>query len=1004
MFRDSVVTMTIIDVMLVLTLVILAITVFRMRKLTPGSSVRFGTAISIVGFGLLSVLFLADLISMHALPWAVGETTAQLVSNIISLDTKWIIVAVSMPLITIGSVLVSIERKRAVELLEVSEERYRSIVQDQIDMIVRWKPDGTRIWVNEPYCRNLGSTAAGAINTNIFEHVEDAESLIRIRDSLTPDAPIHTSQHDVALPDGTTGCHEWVDRGLFDSSGELIAIQSIGRDVTHQVRTARALQESESRFRGFVENTPDFVWEADLDLRCLYSNQQCRQLLGYEPAEMRQISLLDIVHPDKEEEIRAEFANRIEKKIGWHEEQIKLRHRNGSVRYVESNADPLLDENGNIVGYRGIYRDRTFQTVLTKLSIELVDCKEDAISDTIDKYLNLIGQIYDFDRLAIWRQKDDFVHCNHEWVRVETMCERLQVVKTSAAPLTNKIVLEDGKTLKIESLQDLPADSLDRAFLEDRGVKSVMALPLIDDESIVAFAVCTMISRERSWPDDMESELRLLFDKIQNASRQAENTLALVRREKDLSQSEELAQVGSYAFYPNQESGDFPDRWEAHFSTQQCALLEARPDEATIDLFMDRIHEADRYRIENAMRALVENGTKFEQEFRFLNPSGSIVHIAGRAELEIVRPGVISRIVGACRDITEQDNREEALVNALEDNEALRNRLQEENIQLREEIRSFTEFEQIIGDSNALRASLNLAAKAAPTDSTILILGETGTGKELVAKAMHKLSSRSDQRLVSINCTALPPNLIESELFGHERGAFTGASARRPGRFEIADGGTLFLDEIGDLPVELQAKLLRVLEDGSFERLGGNKTIRPDVRLIAATNRNLETAVQKGEFRADLYYRINTVPIELPPLRDRKEDIPMLAQHFVEKHCERLGKSVIAISSRMIEFLLNRDWPGNVRELEHYIERSLISSTGKVLSIGENSAQDDGSTAGISISRPTKLRSVEREHILQVLKDTGWVIDGTRGAAAILGLAPSTLRSRMKRLGIARRA
>jgi transcriptional regulator with GAF, ATPase, and Fis domain len=338
--------------------------------------------------------------------------------------------------------------------------------------------------------------------------------------------------------------------------------------------------------------------------------------------------------------------------------------------------------------------------------------------------------------------------------------------------------------------------------------------------------------------------------------------------------------------------------------------------------------------------------------------------------------------------------------------EQLKNKLQEENVYLREEVKLAHGFKEIVGEDQALRSCLQAVEKVAPTDVTALILGETGTGKELIARAIHRLSTRSDKPLVSVNCPALPATLIESELFGHEKGAFTGAHSQRRGRFELAHTGTLFLDEIGDLPLELQGKLLRVLQTGEFQRIGGTATITTDVRLIAATNLNLKSAIEKGDFRADLYYRICSFPIFLPPLRDRKDDIPLLAEHFVHKHRSRLDKAVAGLSAKMIKQLVEHTWPGNVRELEATIERALISA-------GENSLLEltgplrtfTGAHPGVykpAADSRTDLFAAERAHIIGVLEQTKWKISGVDGAAEMLGIPSSTLRSKMKRLNINR--
>jgi len=328
-------------------------------------------------------------------------------------------------------------------------------------------------------------------------------------------------------------------------------------------------------------------------------------------------------------------------------------------------------------------------------------------------------------------------------------------------------------------------------------------------------------------------------------------------------------------------------------------------------------------------------------------------------------------------------------------------RLEAENVYLRQEIELTHGFDEIVGQSDVVLRSLQLVEQVAPTRTPVLIMGETGTGKELVARAIHEVSDRCDRPLVKVNCAALPANLIESELFGHEKGAFTGAESVKRGRFDLADGSTLFLDEIGEIPVELQAKLLRVLQEGEFDRLGGSKTIKVDVRLVVATNRNLAQAVQAGEFRSDLYYRINTFPIEMPALRDRGDDIQLLTEHFVKSHAPRLGRDVSEISSEMMNQLRRYSWPGNVRELEGIVQRALISSSGPVLDLAEpliDVTQEPDQHEGTV----SDLKLVEREHIVAVLEDANWRISGTAGAAAKLGIPPSTLRSKMKKLSIVR--
>jgi formate hydrogenlyase transcriptional activator len=337
-------------------------------------------------------------------------------------------------------------------------------------------------------------------------------------------------------------------------------------------------------------------------------------------------------------------------------------------------------------------------------------------------------------------------------------------------------------------------------------------------------------------------------------------------------------------------------------------------------------------------------------------------------------------------------------VQAYEQIDRLRQQLARENEYLVEELKLTHNFGAMVGLSTAFRTALGQAEAVAPTSTTVLVTGETGTGKELMARAIHELSSRRDKPFVRVNCAALPMGLVESELFGHERGAFTGADQRRPGRFELANGGTLFLDEIGEMPVEAQAKLLRVLEERMVDRVGGTRPVPVDVRIVAATNSDLVAAVQEGRFRQDLYYRLHVFPIELPPLRERREDIPLLARHFLEAYRSKLKRPVLELDPESMAKLISYNWPGNVRELQNVIERAVILARSPVVTV-EPQLLSNGNSAPATAS---SLIEVERRHILGVLESTHWRIYGTYGAAAQLGMNPSTLRSRMKKLGLAR--
>ncbi|WP_415878853.1 sigma 54-interacting transcriptional regulator [Methylomonas sp. TEB] len=347
------------------------------------------------------------------------------------------------------------------------------------------------------------------------------------------------------------------------------------------------------------------------------------------------------------------------------------------------------------------------------------------------------------------------------------------------------------------------------------------------------------------------------------------------------------------------------------------------------------------------------------------------------------------------RDINERKARQQA--------EAECNTLRGINLYLQEEVLASRDGEELIGNSPALHQAMDLVRQVANTDATVLITGETGTGKELIARAIHNLSARKDKTLVKLNCATIPENLAESELFGHEKGSFTGAIARKLGRFELANGGTLFLDEIGELPLEMQAKLLRVLQEGEFERVGGTQTLTCDVRVIAATHRDLAQFSQQGKFRADLYYRLNVFPINLPPLRERKEDVPFLVKHFIDKYAAKFGKKIQSIPERMMADLQSYFWPGNIRELQHIIERAVILTKGSQLA-AVDCVNVMGGGGAPNAAPIVTLDEAERAHILKALEATSWRIAGNQGAAKILGVPSTTLRSRMEKLGISKPA
>jgi len=481
--------------------------------------------------------------------------------------------------------------------------------------------------------------------------------------------------------------------------------------------------------------------------------------------------------------------------------------------------------------------------------------------------------------------------------------------------------------------------------------------------------------------------LRQTRDDLRETVKKVEQTNeSLTRSEAYLAEAQTLSHTGSFGW--DVSSG------ELFWSEETFRIFEYdRTVKPTLELALQRIHPEDIRRVQQATEGISSNGGDFDLEHRLLMPNGSVktVRVVGHSFED---PAGGSSFVGAVTDTT-------AMKNAFEEIRILRDQLYKENLVLREEIDITRMFEEIVGSSPALQAVLANVARVAPVDSTVLIAGETGTGKELIARAIHKRSPRSARAFVSVNCAAIPRDLIASELFGHEKGAFTGATQRRLGRFESADGGTIFLDEVGDLPLETQISLLRVLQEREFQRVGSNESLQIDVRVVAATNRNLEEAIAAGAFREDLFYRLNVFPIEVPPLRQRREDIPLLVEYFVDRYASKAGKKITGIDKRSLELLQSYSWPGNIRELQNVIERSVIICDAQNLLIDENWM---GRAARTQTAPPQplseKLASHEKELIETALAESRGKVSGPSGAAARLGIPESTLDSKIKSLKI----
>jgi PAS domain S-box-containing protein len=1012
MIWQSKIVMTAIDLFIVGFVSVVIVVALRMRVARPRVGSTLSSNLTVAAAGIVGAFYLVDVVTMHALPRFIGDDATLDVMTFLHLELRWFVTLIAVVLVGIAFMLATRGRQRYEAALEADETRYKAIVEDQTEFIVRWQPGGIRTWVNDRYCNYFEQPREKLLGTSFLPLIDTADQdwIENQLDALTPDSPYRTGIHKIVLPKGGTRWHEWTDRAIFDERGQIVEMQSVGRDVTEKKLAEDALAESETWLRDFVESTSDWVWEMGLSGNHIYSNPQVEPILGITRDELYGMGLKDLVHPDDMTEIEAKLPRHIGDRSGWRNWVIRFRHRNGSYRYIESSAIPVLDTGGEVRGFRGVDRDVTFRTLLARLSKDLLETPANELHDCIGSWMELIGLTYLLDRTSLWwlEPAEDAVRLSHRWNRRGPAAQSQRLVAFGRFPwITSRLL--SGSRVVVETPDDIPPDAAeDRNFVAEEGIVSTLGVPLHVDNRLVGFGAFATVEKPREWHEPVPTELTLLAETLAGAYQRSRTTEELRRRERELARSGQMARIGSYS-YVVRDPSLFPEDVTTFASREISDVLGVDAESTSFDDILERILPEDVEReLPKLLRALSDPEISgHTNNYRIRGSDGSIRYIEDRDEFERNPKDGSVRVFGTAQDVTDRMRAEQELRTALDAVSKLKEQLQEENIYLREEVRLAHNHHRIIGNNEKLKQALIAAEKVAPTDVAVLILGETGTGKELVANTIHELSDRANEPLISVNCAALSASLIESELFGHERGAFTGAQRMRKGRFEVANGGTLFLDEIGELPLELQAKILRVLQSGTFERLGGSDTLKVDVRLIAATNRNLKAAVDEGVFRADLYYRIASFPIRLPPLRERRDDIPILAEFFVRKHADRLGKSVDSISARSIRWLSEQRWPGNVRELEGFIERSLISMTGRVLDLVEPATSDSANPAGLAETEAdgeNSLHEAERRHIRQVLDATGWMIAGNDGAANRLGVPPSTLRSKMKRLGLTRPA
>ena len=684
-----------------------------------------------------------------------------------------------------------------------------------------------------------------------------------------------------------------------------------------------------------------------------------------------------------------------------------------------------------------------FEEALATLTARFVSLPADAIDAHIEATIGKLADLVGLDRAVVLQRQPltSGFEYTHQWNRPG--CSPVPFQGLDGQPWLAARLMR-GETVAVSSVAELPPDAVgERERMLCNGIRSALVFPLVVGSQVVGAIGFLTLLRECQWSPRPVDRLRLVSEIVASAIHRKQTEEALRRAFAFESLVSRLSRdfvhlpadaVDSHVNAWLREIAEFLDmdlatvlqgsanpgvwrRSHQWLRSAEHALPEVQPEDA-YPWGSDRVLRLRQAVAVSRPEDLPPEAARDKEAFRRLGlrslvslPLVSDGQIKGAMTLASLRheqawpPDVVERLQ-VCADVVAsalaRSRSEAALQTALSENETLRQQLEAENLYLREEVEEAGDFGEIVGQSAAIRAALQKAEQVANTDAPVLLMGETGTGKELVARAIHGRSRRAQRALIAVNCAALPASLVESELFGHERGAFTGAIAAKPGRFELADGGTLFLDEIGELDLAVQAKLLRVLQDGEVQRLGATRPRNVAVRLVAATNRDLRVAMQEGRFRPDLFYRLSVFPIQLPALRERREDIPLLVWYFIQLRQRELGRSVERVPRAAMEALCAYDWPGNVRELQNVVDRALILSPGPVLRLEEAlglKAAADNERA----STPSEaFRDVERAHLVQVLERCQWTVEGPGQAADRLGLKPSTLRDRMKKLGLAR--
>ena len=838
------------------------------------------------------------------------------------------------------------------KLVNTEDRELQQLVDAVPQHIVVLSGDGRRLYANQAAREYHGLTLDQFLVEPIanYFHLDDIENYSRIRNSGIASGEPWEAEARLRRKDGE---YRW-----FLMRGRPFRNEQ--RLVTRWYLTGTDIQErklAEQELRQLIDVVPQSMCVDDADGKVLYANKQLLDYLGFAIEEARAVDFRTrIFHPNDLERALSTGRDAMSRGAPW-EIEVRIKKKDGQYRWFLIRYNPLRDEQGKIVRWYAAGTDIEDRRQAEQELRQLVDA--------VPQHMAIIapdGRLIYGNKVAL-----DF----HGYSLEQFLDENSRKNKIDPRDLTvyqevRQRGLAHGLPFKTE-VRLLSKSGEYRWFL-------VLFNPLVDAQGHVVrwYATATDIQDRK----------------------QAEE--ALRRSEAYLAEAQRLSHTGSFAHDAVRDE-------ILYWSPETYRIFGFDPARGPVSYqeARSRIHPDDLQRVDEGRERGIREKTGAKIDFRVVLPDGSIKYIHCLSHPYLNVSGEVAELVGTNMDVTEQHQARAALEKAFEEIKQLKDELYRENLALKDEIDQASMFEEIVGTSDVLRRVLVQVAKVAPTDSTVLISGETGTGKELIARAIHKRSQRSSKTFVSVNCAAIPAGLIGSELFGHEKGAFTGATQRRLGRFELADGGTLFLDEVGDLPPATQIALLRVLQERQLERVGGTQSIAVNVRIIAATNRDLKAAVAAGAFRSDLFYRLNVFPITVPPLRDRRDDIPLLVEYLTERYATKAGKKIKNIQKRTLELFQSYDWPGNIRELQNVIERAVILCDGEAFSVDESWLESEKARANERLNGLARLGTEqERKLIESALAQSRGQIAGPSGAAAKLGIPRSTLETKIKRLGI----